>query len=72
MTNLAPLCLLGPRRTAHRLQRVSGKALLSALSKWGKSLYGASFGVATILSNLRREDLADEVVAVSTSIEERE
>lgn len=55
-----------------RLQRVSGKALLSALSEWSKSLYGVSFGVATILSNLRREDLAKEVVDVLTSIEENE
>jgi hypothetical protein len=55
-----------------RLQRVSGKALLSALSDWSKSLYGASFGVATILANLRREDLAEEVIAVLTSVEENE
>jgi hypothetical protein len=52
------------------LHRVSGKAVLSALSEWSKSVHGVSFGVATILSNLRKEDLAREVVAVLTSIEE--
>jgi hypothetical protein len=54
------------------LHRVSGKAVLSALSDWSKSVHGVSFGVATILSNLRREDLAEEVEAVLASIEGNE
>jgi len=54
------------------LHRVSGKALLSALSEWSKSNFGVSFGVATILGALRRDDLPAEVVAVMLSIESNE
>lgn len=50
------------------LHRVSGKALLSSLSEWSKSKFGVSFGVATILGALKREDLPAEVVAVMSSI----
>lgn len=52
------------------LHRVSGRALLSAISEWSKSRYGVSFGVATILDHLRREDIAEEVVGVLTAMEE--
>jgi len=54
------------------LHRASGKALLSSLSEWSKSLFGVSFGVATILGALKREDLPDEVVAVISAIEANE
>lgn len=54
------------------LHRVSGKALLSALSEWSKSQYGVSFGVATILGALKREDLPAEVVAVMAAVESNE
>jgi hypothetical protein len=54
------------------LHRVSGKSLLSSLSDWSKGQYGVSFGIATILRALRREDLPAEVVAVISSIEENE
>jgi hypothetical protein len=54
------------------LHRVPGKAMLSRLSEWSKSQFGVSFGIATLLGNLRREDLSDEVIAVLTSIEENQ
>jgi hypothetical protein len=54
------------------LHRVSGKALLSSLSGWSKAKFGVSFGIATILRALKREDLPAEVVAVISSIEENE
>jgi hypothetical protein len=54
------------------LHRVSGKVLLSSLSEWSKSQFGVSFGVATILGALKREDLPAEVIAVMSSIEGNE
>lgn len=51
------------------LHRVSGKALLSSTSEWSKTKFGVSFGIATILRALRREDLPAEVVAAMSSIE---
>lgn len=54
------------------LHRVSGKVLLSALSDWSKSQFGVSFGIATILGALKREDLSAEVVAVMSSLAENE
>ena len=52
-----------------RLSVVSGKAMLSALSAWSQETYQVSFGTYSVAMELKREELADEVVAVVTRID---
>lgn len=53
-----------------RVSIVSGKKLLSKLSEWSKSEFNVSFGIATVTSEMQVEDLADEVVAAISAIED--
>lgn len=54
---------------AGRLEIVSGKAMLSALSAWSQKEYGVSFGPYGVAMALRVEELADEVVQVVRQID---
>lgn len=56
-------------RDSHLLSIVSGKALLSDLSSWSSSTYGASFGARGILNALQRAEVAEELGKVVTAIE---
>jgi hypothetical protein len=48
---------------------VSGKALLSALSRWSKAKFGVSFGRLSIAQFLRSSEVDSEVKAVVSAIE---
>ena len=52
-----------------RLSVVPGKAMLSALSAWSQDVYQVSFGPHSIAAELRREELADEVLGTVTQID---
>lgn len=52
-----------------RISIVSGKDLLSKISSWSQRNYGASFGVATLLNDLKVDELVDEVIEVIEAIE---
>lgn len=51
---------------------VSGKAVLSELSKWSREQFDVSFGATTIARSLQRSEIAEEVVAVLTAFEREE
>ncbi len=53
-----------------RQKMVSGKAVLSDLSKWAQEKYGLSFGTMAISRHTRREEIPAEVARVLTAIEE--
>jgi hypothetical protein len=52
-----------------RVLIVSGKQLLSDLSRWGQDKFKVSFGVVSIAKELRRDELHQEVVDIITAIE---
>jgi hypothetical protein len=47
---------------------VSGKELMSALSRWSQDKFAVSFGVVSIAKELRRDELHQEVVDIITAI----
>jgi predicted ATPase len=51
---------------------VSGKKVISELSKWTTEIYGISFGVNALLYAITREDLDSEVVDLIRKIERSE
>lgn len=53
-----------------RLSRVSGKAILTALSAWSQSEFGVSFGANTILAQMQPNEVDAEMRRVVRSIEE--
>lgn len=53
-----------------RLSFVSGKEILSQLSKWSKDCFGVSFSTNGIAKELRAEEMAPELVAVITAVED--
>ncbi|WP_213613630.1 MULTISPECIES: AAA family ATPase [Paenibacillus] len=52
-----------------RISLLSGKAILTLLSAWTQQEFSFSFGPIRIARALRREEIADEMVRVLTSIE---
>jgi hypothetical protein len=52
------------------LSRICGKSALSALSDWSKRSFGVSFGISTLLGEMRRSEIDDEVVEVLSAIED--
>jgi predicted ATPase len=55
-----------------RLARVPGKRLLSELSTWSNDEFGVSFGPATLASEIRLDELHDDVKRVLRAIEHNE
>jgi hypothetical protein len=56
---------------AEALNRISGKSALSSLSDWSKQCFGVSFGVSTLLKEMRRAEVDNEVVDVLSAIEDQ-
>jgi energy-coupling factor transporter ATP-binding protein EcfA2 len=54
---------------AARLQLVSGKTLLSSMSKWAQEQFSVSFGPSRVASEIRLNELDGEVSGVIRSIE---
>jgi len=52
-----------------RLSLVSGKQLLGKLSQWTQANYGVPISPMGVARQLRRNEIADEVIAVLTAIE---
>lgn len=52
-----------------RISCVSGKDLLSKLSKWSQEKFRVSFGAVAILKELKRHEIDPEIVQVLTAIE---
>jgi hypothetical protein len=52
-----------------RVARAPGKAALSKLSEWSREEFGVSFGVRTLLAEIRPAELDPEIVQVVTAIE---
>lgn len=48
---------------------VSGKTIISELSRWSQENFGISFSPLSILKEMRREEIASEVATVITAIE---
>jgi energy-coupling factor transporter ATP-binding protein EcfA2 len=57
---------------AGRTGAVSGKKVLSELSKWSKSRYGVSFGVSAVVRAIEVDEIPDEMRQVLRSIREAE
>jgi hypothetical protein len=55
-----------------RLARVSGKAMLSALSGWSQTEFGVSFGPNTILAEMQPNEVGPEVARVVRAVEENQ
>jgi energy-coupling factor transporter ATP-binding protein EcfA2 len=53
-----------------RWHRVSGKDLVSKLSTWSTEEFGVSFGVATLLRALRRDDIDGELATLIEAMSE--
>jgi hypothetical protein len=58
--------------TEGRLSLVSGKQLLGRLSEWAQENYGVSISSMRIARELRRSELAEEVIDVMTAIEDNQ
>jgi hypothetical protein len=56
-------------RDGNLLSLVPGKALLAGLSRWSQDEFAVSFGRATILATLEREEIPEEMGKVVTAIE---
>jgi len=52
-----------------KIKLADGKRLIASLSKWGQDNFGVSISTRDLLSQMRREDLDDELVQVITAIE---
>lgn len=52
-----------------RLSLVSGKTMLSELSKWGKETYGVSFSSSRIAQELRPVEIDSELIMVVSALE---
>ena len=52
------------------LSRISGKLALSRLSDWSKQKFAVSFGITTLLQEMKRAEVDVEIVDVLTAIEE--
>ena len=59
------------RTRAGAVSRISGKAALSALSSWSKETHGVSFGITTLLQEIRRSEIDPEIVSTLYAIEEQ-
>jgi len=55
-----------------RARMVSGKQVISRLSSWAKRKYNVSFGPETIASEIRKEEIPNELAEVVTAIHDGE
>lgn len=56
----------------NKLSIVSGKEILSLFSNWSKSFYGVSFNSINLASELRANEMDDELKAIVTRLEKRQ
>lgn len=52
-----------------KLKLVSGKVVISKLSKWSQDTYGVSFSSASIVREIRKEEIDSEMVDILEAIE---
>jgi hypothetical protein len=52
-----------------KMSIISGKRVLSLISEWSKENYDVSFGIMTIVREIRRDELDSELIKIINSIE---
>ncbi len=57
---------------SEKLHVISGKTIISELSKWATESFGVSFSSSALLNEIQRNEIDQEIVAIITKIEKSE